>query len=162
MDSSFSPEHQSELVLTPSPKKPLTLFAVSLVLVLGGVRMAATGNQAGWVLAGIFLISALVWGLEMLPRAHSLRLDPEGLRIRNYFLTSSFRWPDIRDFGILEHASLGFVSGHSTVYMNIRIPSLSENEPVRRFPLPSHYGLSAAALAEVLQEWHNRFSGERK
>lgn len=159
MNNEFSSERHSRLLLRPSNRKPVMLLAVSAVLVLGGLRVAANGNPAGWILTGIFLVSAAVWGLEALPQAHSLLLDPEGLCIKNHFLTSRFRWPDIGEFGVLEHEAIGFISGKTTVYMTIRMPSFSGPGPARRFPLPSHYGLPAGRLAEVLRKWHERFGG---
>jgi len=160
MNPDFSPEHHSQLLLKASTKKPQVLFGISALLVLAGVRVVEIGDPVGWTLVGIFLISAVVWGMEMLPQAHSLRLDSDGIQIKRHFLTSRFRWLDIREFGVLEHDALGFVGGSASVYMKIRMPSLSEKEPARQFSLPSEYGLSAGTLAEVLREWHKHFGME--
>ncbi|UNK42808.1 PH domain-containing protein [Luteimonas sp. S4-F44] len=151
-------------LLRPAPWKRLALLAVSLALV--GLAVAIGGRQpaVAWGLGGIFGACTLVALAGLLPGAHHLRLDANGLELRALFRTTHLAWSDIARFGTTR------VGLHPVVGLDFA-PHVDHGARLRRVnrglsgfhgALPDTYGLGADALAARLQQWHRAYAPASK
>jgi hypothetical protein len=134
------------------------ILAFGALLVLCGGSDLLEGRPSGWLwLAGVAaLFGVYVWAVTA-PRTR-LHLSAAGFAYgtmrRRYF----FRWADVTQFWTTDFAArrwvvFAFVPGYSGDERVRRI-----NQKFRGFDrfLPDTYGLRAAALADLMEEWRLR------
>ena len=92
------PRQPAALRLTPPVLRTALLFAASLIwLVFGGYLFVETRSVLPAILALLGLISAVIYGLALIPGGSYLETGPNGLTISASFLKRSLAWADVED-----------------------------------------------------------------
>jgi hypothetical protein len=145
-------------ILYPSRLKLLLYLLLSVALTAVGFLLVRGGSWFGWVAAGIFGVSILVFATMLLPNTCYLRLGPDGFEVRSLFRTWSVRWSQVSRFGVWRPRRFigprmvvfNFSDGRGTGRTTHRLASaLSGWEG----GLPTVYGMPAAELAELLNAY---------
>jgi hypothetical protein len=146
------------LELRTSPWRNVGLLAVSLIFVATGVLMVRDGEGIGWFVLGFFGLCALVFALQLLPGTSRLRLDQNGFTVTSLFRSSTVRWSEVARFFVAQ------VGGRAMVCWDYAgaVPHSTASRRLSRAlagveaGLPDTYGLSAEALASLLEDWRQR------
>ena len=94
----------------------------------------------------------------LLPGSAALTLDRDGFQVTNLFRRKRTSWPQASGFieASVPPANLAIVAyddagaaGHTAAAINVRITG-------RNAALNDTYGLSAAELAKLMSDWHDR------
>jgi len=124
----------------------------------GGVLMIMSGELLGWFVAVVFGLCVLVFTVSLLPGANCLRVGPNGFTIRSLFRSHSYRWSDVRGFGV------GRVGVKWMVVFDFtdefqgtpRLRKISVALAGHEGALPDSYGMPLEALAELLNEYRDQ------
>jgi hypothetical protein len=143
--------------LRSSRVKTVGFLILSLVFVAGAIWMIAADPAAsttGWLTAIFFGVGAIVFAVMLVPGASFLRLEPEGFTVCALFRRSFTPWSTVHRFGVTR------IVWRRAVGMNFE-PDAKMSVGLRRLnagiagfegALPDTYGMSAAALAELMNE----------
>jgi len=144
----------SDLVLRPSKYRRLVYFLIGLGFTGIGGLMIWNGDWGGWFVAGFFGVCTVVAAASILPGASSLRLSAEGFTVCNLFTRYSVKWAEIGP------CFPGFIAGSKRVLFRFTDPARSPRlQAMGRAlygaegALPDTYGMSADALANLMNEW---------
>jgi hypothetical protein len=145
--------------LTPRPSKFLILLLASAAFVAMGVFLVAQGKPLiGWLNIVFFGLGVAVAIVSLLPGSNHLQLDDEGLEVCSLYRRWSVRWGDVQEF------FPAFISRRELVCWNY-VPGYSGQRAGRvvashltgvEAALPDTYGMTPAALADLLNEWRIR------
>ncbi len=149
------------LRLSTSRWRLLLLLAVSLCFVGLGVLLVLRGHLlVGWLNAGFFGLGALVAAIGLVPGGSYLELGPAGLECRSLHRKWFVRWTDVDEFFAVRLGARSMVGWrYAPAYTGQPIGRLlSSGLTGVEAGLPDTYGMSAKALAGLLNEWRLRYS----
>lgn len=161
------------LTLRPRAWRKWAVAAISLVFTAGGVLMIRDHEPSGWFVTGFFALCLLVALFLMGPEGNALVIEADGLTCVSPFRTFRILWSDVTEFGVYNVPPFGLTK---FVGMNFRPGYASAGEEGGgRLPqgmralntaicgyegaLPETYGLSAVALARLLEERRRAATG---
>jgi hypothetical protein len=147
----------NETILRPSRRKVAVYASISLLFVVVGFLTRGEEGWFAWSGIVFFGLCFLVFVANLVPGCSLLRLSAEGFEMRSLFRSHSYRWQDIELFGV------GRVGLRRMVMFNFAASfrSHAKGRAVAasltgwQGALPDTYGLSAEALAELLNERRN-------
>ena len=160
----FHSEYPGPVILHIGRKRMYLLLIGSVLFVATGIVMVLKGEESGWLPACFFGLTAIVGAVSLLPEATTLRLDADGMETTTLFRKTHFRWRDVSDFSVASLLSL-WPAASRYVCFNLSTLSgpgtkLAVAFTGRTSMLPDTYGLSAEALALLLNNWRNTASNE--
>lgn len=160
----FYSEYPGPVILHIGRKRMYLLLIGSVLFVATGIVMVLKGEESGWLPACFFGLTAIVGAVSLLPEATTLRLDADGMETTTLFRKTHFRWRDVSDFSVASLLSL-WPAASRYVCFNLSTLSgpgtkLAVAFTGRTSMLPDTYGLSAEALALLLNNWRNTASIE--
>ena len=148
-----------ELVLRASRWTWIGVFGLSALFTAAGVLMVGDEKATGWFVLSFFGLCAAVALLQVV-RPSCLRLDEEAFAFGRG-RKQRVRWLDVGEFRVQR------VGGNLMVVFDFA-PSYRGFETGRRVAsalagaegaLPDTYGLKAADLAALMNEWRSRAAG---
>ncbi len=152
---------EQELVLRPRRWRYLVYLAVGLAFTVIGGFMIAEGLWHGWLVAVCFGSASLIFSSLLLPGAAFLRLGEKGFTMCSLYRRHSFKWTEVGPF------VPGRVGGQAMVLFDLldpgrrpRLRALSRGLFGAEAGLPDTYGMSAAALADLMNDWRERGARE--
>lgn len=154
------------LTLRPRAWRKWAVAVVSIAFTAGGVLMIRDHEPSGWFVTIFFALCSLSALFLMGPEGNALVVEADGLTCVSPFRTFRIRWSDVTVFGVYGVPPFGLTK---FVGMNFRPGYASAaEEGGGRLPqglrglnaalcgfegaLPGTYGLSASALAALLEE----------
>jgi hypothetical protein len=162
----------STLTLRPSKLRLLGLLLITVIFTFGGFLMIRENKPAdGWYPWGItcfFGLGVLVLLIQLLPGATYLRLTPEGFEICSLFRISRLAWRDVKEFCVYKQnlntfVGFSFVDEYDRAQFG-RLISRSVSDvfgsSIVEGMLPDCYGMKAADLAQLLNDWRSNFAGQ--
>lgn len=150
----------SAVMLYPSRRKHLLFALLSLAFVSIPFLIPAAPLVV-WISAAFFAVCALVFLLNLLPGTSYLRLTPEGFEARSLFRTWPLvRWCCVSQFQVTSASGQSMVVYDNSVDLeqNPRLSRANRFVAGTSSGLPDTYGLSAEALASLLNEWRDRYA----
>jgi len=153
-------ENSTPITFRPSKWKTLGLFLISLLFTLAGILMINDGQMMGWFVSVFFGIGCLVFIAILLPNSSYLRLSEKGFEMRSLFKSSFTNWNEVDQFepryiGVNKMVFFKFNSNYEkSGGFKGMVEEMAKNEGA----LPDTYGHSAEELAELLNEWKNKYS----
>ncbi len=152
---------ERELVLRPKRLRYLLYLALGMAFTVIGGFMIAERLWHGWLVAVCFGSASLVFSSLLLPGAAFLRLGEEGFTMCSLYRRHSFKWTEVSPF------VPGHVGGQAMVLFDLLDPSrrphlraLSRGLFGAEAGLPDTYGMSAPALADLMNDWRERRASE--
>jgi len=151
--------------LYPKKTKILMLFAVCLAFVAGSILMIRQGEKMGWLCAGFFGLGIPVSLLQLWPNSSFLKVTEEGLEICSLFRRQTIRWCDVSEFGVTTMRQHGlpvnrmvgfnYAAGYQRAAKTRSVArALAGFEGM----LPDTYGMAAEELAQLLGDYHRKWS----
>ena len=133
--------------LPPSRARWVFTVVMSTVIVSVNLYVVATqGGSALALLAGLFTITGLAAGAQLVPGSAGLWLDRKGFTFRMFWVDRRREWDEIT------HVLSSQVGLLQMVGYNRK-----QDEPNKpREVLPDTYGISANELAYLMNRWRNR------
>ena len=161
----FHSEYPGPVILHIGRKRMYLLLIGSVLFVATGIVMVLKGEESGWLPACFFGLTAIVGAVSLLPEATTLRLDADGMETTTLFRKTHYRWRDVSDFRAASPLPLLWPTAYRYVCFNLSTLSgpgtkLAVAFTGRTSMLPDTYGLSAEALALLLNNWRNTASIE--
>lgn len=142
------------LELAPTRWKYALLLLLSVGFVAMGVYLLPAGQgMLAWGCIGFFGLCALVFAISLLPNASGLRLEDTGFVVRSLFRSHRTEWKDVGGFRpvrIGNRVVVGFDYIPGALSPNARLRRVSSALAGVEGALPDNYGLSAEALADLL------------
>jgi hypothetical protein len=87
----------------PLNKRPQWLMlAAGLGLIPLGCWLVSRGDLMGWLCLGVGVVIGLIALATLLPGAHALTLEEDGILIRTFYREQRIRWEEIGSFGTYE------------------------------------------------------------
>jgi hypothetical protein len=150
-------------VLRPSRAKGLRQLAKAVGLTVAVVLLAAHDGWVGWLMATLVGLIALGLALMLLPNSVYLKIDPDGFTVCSYFRAHSYRWSDVDTFGVAP-IFMGFraervMFNYSPQYHGAKRRNWWAETSGFQAAFPDNYGMRAAELAELLNQYKGRYSG---
>lgn len=155
----------NRLLLRPSKIGTLGLLLVCSLFVAIGVWMGSRNELMGWFVASFFGLGIIVAAVQFLPNASYLLLTADGFEIRTLYRTSFRFWNEVEYFStvtvkhngmaVKSMVAITFAEHYDKAKM---MRGISRAIAGCEGALPDTYGMKAEQLAELLNEWKNRFS----
>lgn len=151
------------LQLTPGRWKHLALLAGCMAFVGLAVVIGPKDSVLVWLTGGFFGLGVVVALIAMIPGSSFLRLGAKGMSVRSLYRTRHVAWADVAEFYVAPVAGREMVcwqyaadfTGHARGRAFSRAISGVEAG------LPDTYGIPAAELASLLNEWRAGNHGAR-
>jgi hypothetical protein len=150
-----------ERILSASRTKWLAILLASAAFVAIGLLIRPKQPSAAWASSVFFGLCGLSAFVTLLPGSTCLRLTPAGYEQRVLFRTRKQSWQQIERFQAYRHLT-GLNRNVGIIYD----PSYKSDTRVRRLnrsltrvdgALSDNYGLAANELANLMNEWLNRY-----
>jgi hypothetical protein len=144
-----------ELILRPSRRQAVLLFAVCAAFAGAGVGMVRDEASGGWFVLLFFGLGTIVALIQLLPGASYLRLTVTGFSVRTMYRTHSYEWSDVRRFEVGEvgpdrRVVFDFAGHYDKKATGRAVASaLAGAEGA----LADNYGRTAEDLARLLNDW---------
>lgn len=145
--------------LTPRPSKFVILLLASAAFVAMGIFLVAQGKPLiGWLNIVFFGLGVAVAIISLLPGSNHLQLGDEGLEVCSLYRRWSVRWGDVQEFfpavvSRREMVCWNYAPGYSGQRAGRVVASQLTGVEAA---LPDTYGMTAAGLADLLNEWRTR------
>jgi hypothetical protein len=139
--------------LRPNRAKHFALLALCLGFVAMGVSLLGRDNAfVAWGCIAFFGFGAAVFAIGLVPGANGLSLDERGFVVRSLFRSHRTNWKDVAGFhairiGVKKFVGFDFVPGVPAAQKLRRANSALVGAEAA---LPDNYGMSVAALADLL------------
>ena len=146
------------LVLRRSARKTILLLAVALAFTAGGFIVARENLLVGGGCIAFFGLCAIVFAINLHPRAAYVELTQDGFTISSLFRRHFTRWTQVAEFFPISVQSKSMVGWNYSA-------EFTGSATARRFAtalsgaeaaLPDTYGMRAADLAELLNRVRER------
>lgn len=137
----------------------LGLFFVCACFVAMGGYAAAQGKALGWLAVAFFGFGCFIALVSLLPGSNYLELRPDGMQMSTLYRKWLVRWRDVETFfPVLSNGQKTVGWLYNEPY---RVQAIINKVTMRLTGadagLPDTYGLTAEALAHLLNEWRLRY-----
>jgi hypothetical protein len=142
------------LVLRSSPMRNSVMLLVCLAFVATGVLMARDGHGMGYFCAAFFGLGAVVFAVNLHPRAGYLRLETESFTVCSLFRTHTVLWSDVETFGVMKIRHNKMVAWNFAPTYEGKAGVRKLNRALAGFDAGmagSYGGLTTQALAEMME-----------
>lgn len=148
-----------ELTLRPRRLKYLLFAFLCASLAVAGALMVRDSKPLGWAEILFFGSAAIVFSLLLLPGSAYLKLDPAGFTFCSLFRPHFTPWYEVDSF------AAGRVGTNRLVVFNFSglhrgqkyLRKISSAISGYEGALPDTYGLKAAELAALMNDWRQRY-----
>jgi hypothetical protein len=140
------------IVLRPSRRKMALLLAGCIAFVVIGLAMVGTGAAMGWLVLIFFGFGAIATVVVSLPGAAYLRLEPNGFTQCTLFRPAFVPWTSVRGFGVTSIFNNKMVGVKFEANAESRLMRVTSGLVGWDGSLPDTYGMTAEALAELMNQ----------
>ena len=147
------------VVLYPSRRRFFAYLLICAAFTAIGIRMIASGDAMGWLVAIVFGAGCVIFAVSMLPGASYLELTDDGFLVCSLFRSHSTSWKAISEFRVGDIAP-----GRKSVVFDLAdgapaslLRSVNRALAGCEGALPDNYGMKPEALAALMNERLDRF-----
>jgi hypothetical protein len=142
----------SPIILRPGKGKSILLFVISTVFVCLGISLWESNKLLAAFTVVFFGLCLLVFIINLIPNASYLKIDGQGIEMKNLFRTTFIPWDTISGF----RPKNFFLNTMVVFDLHQKLP---ETSGVKRKTgaFPDTYGMSGKKLAALLNEQKERF-----
>ena len=150
------------ITLYPSRIKLMLLLAVSLGFVALGIWILPSDPLIGYLNIGFFGLGAVVFVLQLNPKASFLKITEEGFTFSTMRRRQFVRWQDVDVFKVVRLGPRRFVGWNSAAGSEAPGGVRRANRAIGgvEAALPDTYGMNADELARLLDEQRQRACGQ--
>ena len=147
--------------LKPSPWRHLMLLGLSGGFVVLGLFVLRDHSVLGWLTVAFFGLGVLVALITLVPGSSYLELSPSRITVRTLYRTWHVNWSDVSEFFVSRVGARSMVCwSYSPGYSAARRGrEISRSLAGVEAGLPDTYGLSAAELSDLLNQWRVEHTG---
>ena len=157
MSVPIEPIDETRLILRPTLAKKVVFFAGSALFVFVGVWAIQVGKPL-WLPTIFSGLCAIVFLIQLHPRASSLILTSEGFEVRALFRSNNYLWKDVSNFFVKRIAlnSMVFFNFVDDYEPQSHMRKLSSAVAGAERALPDTYGKKPEELLSILNAWKDR------
>ncbi len=143
----------------PKKTKTILLALISLLFTVIGLFVNQDESTKGGLISVFFGLCLLVFIIQLIPGSTELKLTNEGFEITNLFCKNLTKWKDVETFKI------GYTGRNKTIMFDY-VQDHNKHETGKIIAkqlsgshggLPTTYGLKAADLLEIMNEWKKKY-----
>lgn len=154
-----TPRPTDVLRLKSRSRSLLALFFVCACFVVMGGYAVSEGKTLGWLAVAFFGFGCFIALVSLLPGSSYLELRPDGMQMCTLYRKWLVRWRDVETFfPVLSNGqkTVGWLYNEQYRVQAI-INKISMRLTGADAGLPDTYGMTAEALADLLNEWRLRY-----
>jgi len=142
----------SPIILRPGKGKSILLFVISTAFVCLGISLWETHKLPAAFTVIFFGLCLLVFIINLIPNASYLKIDDQGIEMKNLFRSTFIPWNAVSGF----KTKSVFLSTMVVFELNQKLPEASGMK-VKTGAFPDTYGMAGKKLAALLNEQKERF-----
>lgn len=139
------------LILKPGKVKSSILLVISIGFVVLGISLLDKNMLIAVLNIVFFSLCFIVFLLNLIPDSSYLRIDEKGIEMKNLFRTTFIPWQAVNSF------KTKWVAFNKLVVFDLNKNLAGEKLKRRQGGFPDTYGMSATALAELLNDYKAKF-----
>lgn len=139
------------IILKPGKVKSSILLVISIGFVALGISLLERNMLIAVLNIVFFGLCFIVFLLNLIPGSSYLKIDEKGIEMKNLFRTTFIPWQAVNSFGTK------WVAFNKLVVFDLNKNLAGEKQKRRQGGFPDTYGMSAAKLAELLNEYKAKF-----
>ncbi|SMP30876.1 PH domain-containing protein [Chryseobacterium profundimaris] len=139
------------LILKPGKVKSSILLVISIGFVALGISLLESNMLIAIVNIVFFGLCFIVFLLNLIPGSSYLKIDEKGIEMKNLFRTTFIPWQAVDSF------NAKWIAFNKLVVFDLNKTLAGEKLKRRQGSFPDTYGMSAAKLAELLNEYKMKF-----
>ena len=145
----------NSLQLTPSRLKHLALLGGCAGFVALAFLVGPRQSTLAWLTGGFFGLGVVVALIAMIPGSGFLRLEPKGMSVRSLYRTWHLAWADVAEFYVASVAGRKMVCWEYAAGFSGQARGRAFSRAISGVEagLPDTYGIPAAELASLLNDW---------
>ena len=149
---------KTDQLIFKTKKTKTILFTIGSLLFTIGTLYIEDDNKFMSIAGPLFFgLCTLVFIIQLIPGASQLKITSDGFEITNLFKKDFISWNDIKEF------KTGYISSNEMVLMDYadNHKKMMTGKKISRFlsgshgALPDTYGMKAAELCRIMNEWKN-------
>ena len=150
-----TPELPDTLFLEPSRARwVFSLVAAVIIVSLNLYFVLQTqGTGALWFFVAIFGLVGGMAGAQLIPGSAGMWLDRKGFTYRRFWMNNRREWNEISK--VTSH-QMGLFGSEIAILQMVGYHRKGDAENKPREILPDTYGLPAAQLSDMMNQWRNR------
>lgn len=142
----------SPIILKPGKGKSILLFSISTVFVCLGISLWETNRSLAIFTVVFFGLCILVFIINLIPNASYLKIDNQGIEMKNLFRSTFIPWRGVSGF----RPKNFFLNTMVVFDLNQNLPETSGMK-VKTGAFPDTYGMSGKKLAAFLNAQKEKF-----
>lgn len=141
------------LILKPSKVKSIILILISIGFVALGILLLEKNTLIAVLNIIFFGICLLIFIINLIPNSSYLKIDERGIEMKNLFRITFIPWQAVNSF------RTKYIFVNKMVVFDIDQKLLESSKMKGKTgAFPDIYGMSAQKLADLLNEYKNKFS----
>lgn len=142
----------SPIILRPGKGKSILLFVISTVFVCLGISLWESNKLLAAFTVVFFGLCLLVFIINLIPNASYLKIDGQGIEMKNLFKSTFIPWNAVSGF----RPGSFFLNTMVVFDLNPKLPETSGMK-VKTGAFPDTYAMSGKKLAAFLNEQKEKF-----
>lgn len=153
----------NEVILFPNRLGLIVSLVISICFVASGIWLVSISLGwlpiIGWISIFFFGLCVVIFTILLMPKSAYLQLNREGFTICSLFRVHSYRWSDIKKFGVTHIGTKDMVAfNFSEHYQGLeKLRSVSTTLSGYEGVLPDTYGMSPDVLAATLNDFRSQY-----
>ncbi|WP_449388454.1 STM3941 family protein [Chryseobacterium lineare] len=142
------------LILKPGKVKSIVLLIISIGFVILGISLLDKSKLIAILNIVFFGMCFMVFLLNLIPGSSYIKIDEKGIEMKNLFRITFIPWQAVNTF------KTKWVVFNKLVVFDLNKTLVGNNMKLRQGGFPDTYGMSAAKLAQLLNEYKSKFDPE--
>ncbi|WP_346984120.1 STM3941 family protein [Chryseobacterium sp. POE27] len=142
------------LILKPGKVKNIVLLIISIGFVILGISLLDKSKLIAILNIVFFGMCFMVFLLNLIPGSSYIKIDEKGIEMKNLFRITFIPWQAVNTF------KTKWVVFNKLVVFDLNKTLVGNNMKLRQGGFPDTYGMSAAKLAQLLNEYKSKFDPE--
>ncbi len=140
------------LILKPGKIKSSILLVISIGFVILGINLLDKNKLIAILNIVFFGMCFVVFLINLIPGSSYLKIDEKGIEMKNLFRITFIPWEAVNAF------KTKWIAFNKLVVFDLNKTLVGNKMKLRQGGFPDTYGMSAAKLAQLLNEYKAKFS----
>lgn len=142
------------LILKPGKVKSILLMIISITFIILGISLLDKNLLIAILNIVFFGLCFVVFLINLIPGSSYLKIDEKGIEMKNLFRITFIPWEAVHTF------KTKWIVFNKLVVFDLNKSLVDNKMKLRQGGFPDTYGMSAAKLADLLNEYKAKFDSE--